>query len=233
MAPEADSSPAVPGIEDATLERLARRELAIQATDLIGEVLGVDVTVSLLMRLSRATETSDVRLSARRALRCVEAIGRTDSPVVKAVGPSELYHYVEAVITYGAGERTFLQLIEDRRLRAHEVTGLYSLRSLIAAETDGSKPGFPTLLRALDSLGLSPDEACSDPDATLARLDEAGFIVTHAGSRVFDRPIFAPDFSQRRVPLGRDIDSDRRPDDSTEWLRVAFGEEGFLDETED
>jgi|GEM_PF-2944048 len=215
----------VPGLPNDELAVIARRELAIEATGLIADVLDVEVTVDALLRLSQDEEPSEVRLGAKRALRCIESIGRVDSPVVQAVGRVGLYHYVEGVMTYGASENTFLTLMSERGLSAEETTGVYALRQLIAEETNGESQGFPTINAALESLGISLQEAGQDPDFALSRLYEAGFFPDHAGSVIFDRPVFAPRLAKNHIPLGRrHVDTVRSDTDNDEWVRFRFVE---------
>lgn len=199
-----------PEINPAAIALVARRELALQATGFISEVLEVDVTVPMLLTLATGAEEPSVHLAAVRALRCVESIAREDSAVVQAVGEQSLYHYVEGVIQYGAREDRYLQLMDELGLSAEGVTGLYALREAIAEETNGQKIGFPTLLHALKEAGISIEEAALDYEEALARLDEAGFIVGYAGSRIFDRPIFSVDIARSVGRLGVNKDTDFR-----------------------
>lgn len=208
----------VPGTD---VELLARRDLAIRATEAIAEVLEVDVTVGALVRLSRAPEATEVRLAAKRALRCIESVAREDSAVVRAVGEKHIYHYVEGVIRYGASEPTYLGLMRIDRLSAAETTGLYALRQVIADEADGRLPGFPAIHRALQVIGMSPRAAVVDTDETVAALSEAGCFVDHVGGTTFNRPIFFPRGAGHLPGLGSDIDS-FAPLDPAVWLRHYF-----------
>lgn len=201
------------------IELVARRELAVRAVGTIAEVLGVDVSVPNLLVLAD-DENPTVRLAAKRALRCVEAFGRPDSEVVRKIGEAGMYDYVEGVMTYGASERRFLSLMGDHNLLPEEVTGLYAVRERVAEEINGDRPGFPTLLEALASIGIGPRQAASDPEEAVAALEVAGFFVDHLGRRSFDRPIFAPELAGK-VPLGRDIDTPRDTE-PVEWLRNQF-----------
>ncbi|HKU18027.1 MAG TPA: hypothetical protein VJP80_02025 [Candidatus Saccharimonadales bacterium] len=208
-----------PGAE---LELFARRELALQAVDAITEVLEVDVTVGALMQLSSAQESTVVRLAAKRALRCVEAIGRPDSEVVRRVGQANIYHYVEGVIEFGASERTYLQLMDTFGLCAEEVTALYALRRGIMEETNGVMPSFPRLLRALTTVGFSPQEAAADTDGALTALSEGGFFVNYFGGITYDRPQFSPHLAGQQVPITHSVDSTVSSPELFTWLRQKF-----------
>lgn len=195
-------------IQNAQLAVSQRRELALQATGAISEVLEVDVTVGALIRLADAEEATGVRLAAKRALRCVVAIAEENSPVVELCQNDEtgVYHFAEGVILYGADRNRYLQLAGEYELNAEQTTALYALREQIAEESDGSKPGFAAMVRALASVGITPSEAASDTDAALAALDDAGHFVSYLGKRVFDRPIFAPHHSPDSLRLVEDDD---------------------------
>jgi len=231
VTPENDPSQIVAGIPNAELEQfLARKELAVTATGYISDVLEVDVTVGALLTLSQDIEPSDVRLAAKRALRCIEAIGREGSPVVRAVGEAGLYDYVECVVTYGASEKRYLELMEEERLTAEETTAIYALRQSIAEETDGNTPAFPAMRRALAEIGMSLKDAADDPDGALAKLEESGYFLNYVGGRTFDHPVFSPGLAALRVPLGRNIDTPRG-NEAEQYVRTVT--EGMRDEAEE
>lgn len=218
VGPDVDEQPV-----GTDIEIIARRELAIRAVDAIAEVLEVDVSVHNLLILAANDQPTPVRLAAKRALRCVEAIGRQGSPLIKAIGEVGIYDYVEGVVEFGASETTYLDLVSAFRLTAAEATGLYALRRLVAEHSDGHEEGFPTLIRALASVGISPSQAGRDPEEAVAVLDEAGFFIDHAGGVTFDRPIFWPR-GAGRVPLRHDQDTPRSyaASEGIVWLRDHF-----------
>ncbi len=198
---------AVPADEPGTeLDIIVRRDLALRATDVIADVLEVDVSVDMLLALAEDDEPSQVRLAAKRALRCVAAIACADSAVITAVGEVDLYHYVEGVIEYGADDRRYLSLMENYDLTAEEATGLYALREQIAEESNGGKPGFDTLKDILVSVGFSMHEAAADTDAALAALHDAGYFRNTKSGYIYDRPIFAPGQSEEAYRLIEDDD---------------------------
>jgi hypothetical protein len=189
----------------AELERLThRRELAIRAIGAVAEVLEVDVTVPMLQRIAEAEdEDPTVHITAVRALRCIEGISKEDSVVIKTIGEVGIYDYVEGVIEYGADQNLYLKLMDTHGLSAREVTGLYSLRELIAEHSAGAKHGFDYLFTVLETAGISIPEAANDPYDALAQLDERGFFVDHIGGLSFDTPRLMPsqaDGSPRLLP---------------------------------
>lgn len=203
----------------AELELVRRRELAVQATDAIMEVLDEQLTVPDLMRQAEAPEATSGRLRARRALRCIYDIGVEDSPVVKAVGEVNLYHYAEGVVQYGSNRNTYLGLMEAFSLTAEQATGLYALRELIADQSDDTRIGFPTLQQALSEIGFSMKQAADDPDLALAAFVEAGFFVNYNGSRVYDQTIFSAKWSATDRKPGRHIDDVRDSAVQFAWIR--------------
>lgn len=209
----------LPTPTSAELELIRRRELAIQATDAIAEVLDEEVTVPELMRRADAAEATPSRLRARRALRCIYDIGVEDSPVVAAVGEVNLYHYVEGVLQYGSNRDTYLGLMDACNLTAEQATGLYALRELIADETDGNRIGFPTLQRALKEVGLSMQQAADDPDGTLTAFMDAGLFVNYNGSRIYDHPVFSVELASLDKTPGAHRDNIRESASQFEWIR--------------
>jgi hypothetical protein len=202
------------------LDVVARRELALHALDTIGEVLEVDVSVAALMHLAKDKDKT-VRVNAKRALRTIEAIGREDSEVVRRVGQTSLYHYVEGVMLYGASQRTYLGLMELFHMTAEEATALYALREQIAdaCHTSDEKPGFPTLVKALAKVGMSPAEAAMDTDAALHAMDAAGFFVGYGPKTTLDHPVFRP------YPAARILKGDRNTTSGAaeqQWLRAQL-----------
>lgn len=172
---EQDTAPAViPPVSD-ELALAARREIALRTTDAVAEILGQDVTVRSLERMAASPDTSR-RLTGKRALRAVEALARENSPVIRNLGEVGIYSYAEAVIMFGADERTYLGLASRNGLKAEEATGLYSLREQISEYSDGKNCGFPTIERLLEKMGLSVAAAASDPETTVALLDRAGLL---------------------------------------------------------
>lgn len=214
-----DSESIVPGIADAELELLARREAAMQVVGYMEDILEAPVSVNALVLLAGEGEASEVRLRAKRALRCIASVAMPNSVVIETIGgePDGLYHYTEGVMVYGASEDRYMRLVKEFGLNAEEATGLYELRNLVAKETDGQATGFPYICSALERLGISPKEAGQDPEGALSAMYEAGFIIDHAGRRIFDRPILAPELAEIDVPLGRNMDS--TPDDNADWVR--------------
>jgi hypothetical protein len=219
------------------LELVARQELARHTVGLIADILEIDANVAQLLSVAHVeTLTQDpdseiVRIKAERALRCITSVAKEDSVVLREVGEQGLYSYVEAVIQYGAADRTYLALIRADDLTPDEATSFYALRELIADETDGTLPGFPTLHKALKALGISPRQAIYDPDGTVAAMHDAGFFVDHLGGVTYDRPIFYYQGPSRKIPLGPDIDTvDSTEDDA--WLRALI-ERGRFKEPED
>jgi hypothetical protein len=201
------------------LDVVAQRELAVRTVEMIRDVLEVDVSVDALKQLAADEEPGVVRLAAKRALRAVVEIGRDESEVVRRVGEASLYHYVEGVIDFGASERTYLGLMELYALTAEEATALYALRTGVAEQCydeENRKPGFPALIKALETVGMSPAEAAADTDAALAAMQEAGFFVDHGPRTTYDRPKFWPDRTVLR--LGRTVDSVSGLAEQ-EWLR--------------
>jgi len=196
----------VPTLSPAELQLASRRELARRTTDAISEVLEVDVTVPMLLALAADSEDESVRLPAKRALRCVEAISRENSTLLRAIGETGLYDYVEGVIEYGASERKYVALLEGLQLDAQSVTGLYALREAIREETDGGNLGFDVILNALEEVGIGPREAAEDVEGSVRVLSEAGYFMDHLGTRTYSRPIFAPHLAGV-VELGRNVDS--------------------------
>jgi len=172
------------------LEQARRRNLALQATDMMSEILGTEVTIPALVILAGDDEPTDVRLKARRALRCTESIARENSEIVAAVGEKNLYHYVEGVLIFGASDTLYLQLMETYGLNAEEVTGLYALRELIAEHTNGQRPGMPTIVHALNQLGVSVQSAAQDPEEALIAFDKAGFITDYLERKTGNRTYF-------------------------------------------
>ncbi len=209
----------IPTPTSAELELVRRRELAVQATAAVEEVLDEQVTVPELMRLADANEATPSRLRARRALRCVYDIGVENSPVVAAVGETNLYHYVEGVLQYGSSRTTYLGLMEAFSLTAEEATGLYALRELIADESDGKRIGFPSLRDALSEVGISMKQAANNPDAALAAFVEADFFVNYNGSRVYDQTIFSTKMAHADRKPGHDFDSIRDSAVQFAWIR--------------
>jgi hypothetical protein len=188
----------------AELELLQRRELAVRATDAISEVLEADVSLRSLIALASQERKSDERLTARRAVRCVEAIARPNSTIVRAVGEKSLYHYVEGVIEYGASDSMYLSLMDEHEMDPEEVTSLYALRELIGEYNDqGRRPGFKALEGTLATLGISFKDAAGDPQGTLDKLDEAGYFVAFKGQSLTSKIIFSPKLagSQDRLVL--------------------------------
>lgn len=216
------------------IELIARRELAVRATDAIAEVLEVDVSVNALLRLAGADEPTPVRLAAKRALRCIEAIGRDDSLVVRKIGEAGIYHYVEGVIEFGADEAKFLELMDQDDLSAEETTGMYALREAIQDVVHGEDVTFPAIHAALRRIGMTPGQAVVDSDATVAALHEAGCFVDHAGWRTFDHPIFDPNANLQQVPLARSKDTPSTHHETVkanDWLRKQLETKRFqLDE---
>lgn len=209
------------------LELVRRRELAIQATDAIAEVLDEQITVPELMRQADAPEATAGRLRARRALRCVYDIGVEDSPVVAAVGEVNLYHYVEGVLQYGSNRDTYLGLMDAFSLTAEQATGLYALRELIADETDGNRIGFPTLQRALKEIGLTMQQAANDPDGTITAFTDAGFFVNYNGARIYDRPVFSVELSELDKTPGAHRDNIKDSAEQFAWIRGYVEELGI------
>lgn len=172
-----------------------RRELALRTTDAVSEVLEQDVSIAGLQR-AVASNDYDVRVTAKRALRCIALIAEPNSEVVKAVGETEIYHFVEGVMLYGADTTTYLGLMDQHGLEPSEATGMYTLRNLVAEYTNGTNVGFPTLKKALSKLGITVKQASADPDAALESLSDSGFIIDHKDSRIFNRPILAPNLAE-------------------------------------
>lgn len=215
------------------IELVARQELAQQAVVAISEAFdGLPVTVSQLLTIAQEPEPSAARLGARRALRAVEAIGRPDSPVIRAIGKVGIYNYVEGVVVYGAAEWRYLGLMKDYNLTAEEATALYEIRRQVAEHTNDKKPGFDQLIAALQSIGIDPHQAAIDTEAAVSSLEQAGFFVGYVGGKVFDSPAFMPEF-QGKSPLTHHPDS-VRSQDSMMWVREEI-ERGaiILEETED
>lgn len=211
--PEAVWEPPV----SADIELVARRELAQQALGAIVEIFDMPVTVDQLLVIAQDPEPSAARLGAKRALRAVEAIGREDTPVIRAIGETGIYDYVEGVVLYGASEPKFLELMETHGLNAQETTALYEIRRLVAEHTDGRIPGFNQLITALKSVGVDPQQAAIDTHAAVSSLEQAGYFVGYSGGRIYDNPLFIPEMGGK-VPLGRNIDSVRLVD-PIEWVR--------------
>lgn len=199
-----NESPAVIPPVSNELELLARRELALRATDAIAEVLERDVTVRGLERMVMSPTSEAERITGVRALRCVETIARSNSPIARAVGEAGIYNYVEGVIQYGADEKKFLELMNVKGLSAEQATGLYALRSLLAEYTNGQRQGFPFIEACLHQVGVSLAEAADDPDGTIDLLDKAGLLVSYKGGRTFNSPILAPNLADRSTRLVED-----------------------------
>lgn len=242
------------GPTSAEIEKFRRKELALTAVDAVSEVLEADITVRTLERLKDITDAPAIRLTAVRALRCIEAIAKDGSEVVKKVGELNLYHYVEGVVQYGASEKCYLGLMDSLGVSAEGATALYAIRELIAEYTDGTKPGFRTTVDVLRTAGITIYEAVHDPESAVAALYEAGYFVNYSGGRTFDQPIFWHKKvleESRIVELDDDVDGtmtrgmlegfrayfSRHPeeiedhtDDSTESVQTSFKQ--TLTETE-
>lgn len=177
-----------------------RRDLALRATDIVAEVTELTVSVPELMDAAMESDSSPQRLLARRVLRCITSIA--DNPdLLQAVGDDGVYHYAEGVLTYGASDRRYLDLMSEYHLTAEEATGLYALRDLVSQYVDGP-PSFNDLFNALKRIGMSVQQAATDPDSAIAAFDEAGFLADHYGSKQFNSTIFFPpgsDASNRLV----------------------------------
>jgi hypothetical protein len=199
------------------IELVARRELAQQALGAIVEVFDMPVTVDQLLVIAQEPDPSDARLGAKRALRAIEAIGREDTPVIRKIGETGIYHYIEGVVMYGAAEDRYLSLMENHGLTAQETTALYEIRRQVREQTYDKHLGFGQLIAALESIGIDPQQAATDTDAAVASMEQAGFFVGYRRGRVFDGPAFIPEM-RGRVPLGRHIDDVRTPD-PMEWVR--------------
>jgi len=172
----------------AELDIAQRRELALVTMTEIGAVLDLpDVTVGALEEMvdSRVYAT---HIQGERALRCIESLAREDSAVAKVVGENGVYHYAEGVVTFGANENKFLELMERHGLGAEQVTGLYALRELIGENTEGDKIGFASIEEALRNLGISVQDAATNPDNALEALDIAGYFSDTSGRMRFRRP---------------------------------------------
>jgi hypothetical protein len=210
------------------LDVLRRRELALQAVEALEEVLEVKINVPSLLSIAESEDPTPARLQARRALRCIKDIGEEDSPVVKAVGETGVYHYAEGVIQYGCGRHTYLGLMEKFDLSAEEVTSLYALREMIAEEiNDDARIGFPELQKALIKVGSSMRQAAEDPDSTIAAFTAAGFFVNYNRGKIYDHPIFSSDKPAGERSLGRHIDNSRNGDDSYAWVRQFIESAGI------
>lgn len=206
LPPEVDVDQ-LPVTTAAELDIVRRRELVVQATDALEEVLGEHVTLPGLMREAHASQPATfTRLQARRALRCIKDIGEEESAVVEAVGEGELYHYVEGVLQYGASKKTYLGLME-LGLSAEETTGLYALRQLIIDDESGAS--FGAIRHAIQLVGMTLQEAIENPDEAVAAFVEAGFFVNYSGSRTFDHAIFSPELPASERQLGSHWDSIR------------------------
>ncbi len=216
-----------PGPTSKEIELLQRRELAIVATDAVAEVLEVDVTPSMLLVLASATEKSDVRLAAVRALRCIESIAKEDSAVIAAIGEKGIYHYVEGVIEYGASEPYWLALLDTYQVDAEGATALYDLREQISLYTNGRKPGFRAIHDALATIGQTVGDAVRDPEGAVLAMYEAGLFVQYAGKRTFDQPIFSP-----KIAGAEDTIVDDDPDGSV-TRGIVERIKSFHDETDE
>jgi hypothetical protein len=220
LPPEIDEG-LLPAPTAQEMEVLHRRDLVFQATSALEEVLDVRVSVPALLVLAQDKEPTQVRLQAKRALRCLTHIGTKDSPVVHAVGVAGIYHYVEGVMDFGASKDTYMGLMETFRLSAEEATSLYALRELVADETNGQRVGFPTLCKVLESVGMSVQQAAQDPETALVAFHDAGLFVGYMRGVVFDRPVFMPGMQNRRPLLRRNADSVRSTE-SLSWLRARL-----------
>lgn len=210
------------------LSLAVRRELALQATDAVSEILDVDVTIRSLLYAAETEKPTRDRLIARRALRTIKAVIDEDSRVMKAIGQDGIYDYAEGVINYGASDNKYLALVEAFQLSAAEATGLYALREQIAEQTNGKKPGFDQILDALSKLSMSVYEAANDPESALAAFDEAGFITDHVTYERFDRMVDKQFdmaiFHPKQIGLDRIVEGD--PDGSrTEAIQDGLKEE--------
>ena len=192
------------GPTSAELEVIQRQELAVVAVNHVADVLKVDVSIPMLVQLADRKEAGPVRLAAVRALRCIQSVAKKDSAVVAKIGEENLYHYVEAVIEYGASEAKFLELVDTGELSPMGVTGSYDLREQIAEYTDGRKPGFRTFFAALGSIGISPAMAASDPEYAAQALDENGFFTNGIGNITFARTRFTPGYADATAPIHPD-----------------------------
>lgn len=209
--PEQDKS--IDTYDYSALERAERRELVLRATDAMTEIFDVEVTIPALMQIADEEEASPARLAARRALRCAASIAREDSRIISAIGEKNIYDYVEGVVSFGASDKLYLELMEKYGLAAEEVTGLYALRELLARQTDGKRQGMPTIIDALRMVGISVQQAAHDPEEALAAFEEAGYITDHPTFQVGDKtitkqlafPVFYP--SKGKIPY-RILDDD-------------------------
>jgi hypothetical protein len=179
------------------LDRKVRRELAVRATDTLSEIFEVDVSLAALLDIAESDEPSAARTTAKRAIRAVTSISKEGSDVIERVGQNNVYHYVEAVVVYGASDKRYFELMDTLQLSAEAATGLYALREQIAEHTDGSLPSLPSIINALDSVGISIHQAAYDPDSALAAFEDAGYI--------FDHVIYQGDNGDKNVQYTRTI----------------------------
>jgi hypothetical protein len=211
------------------IDIIAERGLAPRALGTIAEVFELDVSLDQLKILAEDPD-DEVRVAAKRALRCIQVFGEPDSEIMQRVGEQGLYDYVEGVVEYGAAEWKYLQLMTDHHLTAEEVTGLYAVRERIAVETNEHLSGFPSLLRTLAHIGISPWEAANDPDEAVAALYEAGLITDHIGGRRFRRPILS--LLAVQVDLRPDMDTPRN-NEPVQWVRQHFRRPQMPDDYEE
>lgn len=224
------------GPSSAELAILQRRELALTATDSVAEVLGVDVTIPMLQVLADEKEKTPTRLAAVRALRCIESIAREDSKVMAQIPEKDIYHFVEGAITYGASESCFLGLVTSLAIPAEKTTGLYAVREMVSEYADG-KPGFRTMLAALQTIGISPSDAANDPEGAVRALEEAEYFVGYVGlsergGRIFNHPIFAPHLKGADVRIIEDDPDGSISKGSLEAQKAFFSQTPEEDEGE-
>jgi hypothetical protein len=98
-----------------TLDRKVRHELAVRATDALSEIFEVDVSLAALLEIAESDEPSAARLTAKRAVRAVAAISKEDSKVIEQIGQNNVYHYMEAVVVYGASDKRYFDLMDKNR----------------------------------------------------------------------------------------------------------------------
>jgi hypothetical protein len=205
------------------IEVLQRRELAVAAADSVAEVLGVDITIPVLQELVES-DKKEVRLIGVRGLRCIESIAKENSKVVSLLGEQGIYHYVEAVMTYGASEKCYLGLVEALGTSAEHTTGLYDVREMISEYAD-NKPGFQRMLAVLQTLGISAYDAANDPEGAVRALEEANYFVAFAGRRTFDHAVFAPHL------VGADVRIVEDDPDGSITAGSLQGQKAYFDQT--
>jgi hypothetical protein len=199
------------GTDSKQMDRYHRRALLLKGTDAISEILEVDVTIPRLSIAAKQGSNQLLKLTAKRALRCLGEIGRPNSPLMSQFGEVDIYHIAEAVVVYGASDATYLKLSTEYGLCAEEVTSIYALRGEIADHTDGKMPSFPQMEQALTMVGLSFSDAASDHETAMRIFDEAGFISEGSTFWSYLTVRFAPTATNQRF---RVIEAAEDPDGS-------------------